>query len=67
MYYSATATGFARHQVTVRPLAILIRPGESIRYRVRVSGPGDRLPDSGWITWLGNNGITVRIPVVIAR
>ena len=67
MYYSVTATGFARHQVTVRPEAIRIRPGESIRYRVRVTGPADRLPDSGWITWLGNNGITVRIPVVIAR
>jgi len=67
MYYSVRATGFARHLVTVRPEAIRIRPRGHATYTVTISGPADRLPDSGWITWLGNNGITVRIPVVIAR
>ena len=66
MYYSVTVSGFTRHHVSVVPEAIRIRPGESVGYRVRVTGDAD-LPDSGWITWLGNNGITVRIPVVIAR
>ena len=67
MYYSVTASGFARHQVTVEPEAIRIRPRGQARFTVTIVGPGDRLPDSGWITWLGNNGITVRIPVVISR
>jgi hypothetical protein len=61
-----TISGFSRHHVSVVPEAIRIRPGETVGYRVRVTGDAD-LPDSGWISWLGNNGITVRIPVVIAR
>ena len=67
MYYSVSATGFSRHRVTVQPEAIRIRPRGHATYTVTITGPADRLPDSGWITWLGNNGITVRIPVVIAR
>jgi len=51
----------------VQPEAIRIRPRGRATYTVTITGPADRLPDSGWITWLGNNGITVRIPVVIAR
>jgi len=67
MYYSVTASGFSRHRVSVEPAAIRIQPGGQVSYTVTITGPGDRLPDSGWITWLGNNGITVRIPVVISR
>jgi minor extracellular serine protease Vpr len=67
MYYSVTASGFSRHRVRVQPEAIRILPGHRATYTVTITGPGDRIPDSGWITWLGNNGITVRIPVVIAR
>jgi len=67
MYYSVRVTGFRRHLVTVEPAAIRIQPGGRASYTVTISGPADRRPDSGWITWLGNNGITVRIPVVIAR
>ena len=68
MYYSSTATGFARHQVAVTPAAIYLAPGESATFTVTVSGTAGPQPlDDGWVTWLGANGNRVRIPVVLAR
>jgi hypothetical protein len=68
MYYSSTATGFARHRVSVAPAAVALEPGESATFTVTVSGPsGPQSLDDGWVTWLGANGNRVRIPVVIAR
>ena len=68
MYYSSTATGFRRHQVSVTPAAIALAPGESARFTVTVSGAAGPQPlDDGWVTWRGANGNRVRIPVVIAR
>ena len=68
MYYSSTATGFGRHQVSVTPAAISLAPGESTRFTVRVAGGAGPQPlDDGWVTWRGANGNRVRIPVVIVR
>ena len=66
MYYSVKARGFTLHRVSVTPLAIRIRPGESRTYTVTITGPTHRQVDSGWITWRGANGTRVRIPVVIS-
>ena len=68
MYYSSSATGFRHHDVSVLPAAIALAPGESSTFAVSVSGAAGPQPlDDGWVTWLGANGIRVRIPVVIAR
>ena len=68
MYYSSTATGFGRHQVSVTPAAISLAPGESTTFTVRVAGGAGPQPlDDGWVTWRGANGNRVRIPVVIVR
>jgi minor extracellular serine protease Vpr len=68
MYFSSTATGFGRHQVSVTPAAISLAPGESSTFTVRVAGSAGPQPlDDGWVTWRGANGNRVRIPVVIVR
>jgi hypothetical protein len=68
MYYSSSATGFGRHRVSVTPAAIALAPGESATFTLTVAGAvGPQPLDDGWVTWLGANGIRVRIPVVIAR
>ena len=68
MYYSSSARGFRRHQVTVTPAAINLAPGESATFTVRVTGPAGAQPlDDGWVTWRGANGNRVRVPVVLAR
>ena len=68
MYYSSTAAGFVRHQVSVTPAAIALAPGESATFTVTVAGSTGPQPlDDGWVTWLGANGNRVRIPVVIVR
>jgi hypothetical protein len=68
MYFSSTATGFGRHQVSVTPAAISLAPGESTTFTVRVAGSAGPQPlDDGWVTWRGANGNRVRIPVVIVR
>jgi hypothetical protein len=68
MYFSSTATGFGRHQVSVAPAAISLAPGESTTFTVRVAGGAGPQPlDDGWVTWRGANGNRVRIPVVIVR
>ena len=68
MYYSSTASGFVRHQVSVLPAAIALAPGESTTFTVTVAGNAGPQPlDDGWVTWLGANGNRVRIPVVIVR
>jgi hypothetical protein len=54
--------------VSVTPAAIALAPGESATFTVTVAGGvGPQPLDDGWVTWLGANGIRVRIPVVIAR
>ncbi|QIX25736.1 S8 family serine peptidase [Nocardioides sp. JQ2195] len=68
MYYSSGASGFDRHQVSVRPAAIKIAPGETRSFRIRATRAGTGAePDSGWVTWRGANGTRVRIPVVLTR
>ncbi|KRF19019.1 hypothetical protein ASG90_03815 [Nocardioides sp. Soil797] len=68
MYFSSSASGFDHHQVTVRPAAIKIAPGETRSFRIRVTRAGvNASPDSGWVTWRGANGTRVRIPVVLTR
>lgn len=68
MYYSSSASGFDHHQVSVRPAAIKIAPGETRTFRIRVAWAGAGAePDSGWVTWRGANGTRVRIPVVLTR
>jgi minor extracellular serine protease Vpr len=67
-YFSVRVSGFTIHDVTVTPLALRIAPGESARFRVRVTGPGHAHPlDDGWITWRGADGTRTRIPVVLSR
>ncbi len=66
MYYSVRARGFTSHRVSVTPVALRLSPGESRTFKVTVSGVAERRVDSGWITWRGANGISVRIPVVIS-
>ncbi|MGH3362718.1 MAG: S8 family serine peptidase [Nocardioides sp.] len=66
--YSAVTTGFAEHDVVVRPASLQLRPGESGRFRVSVDGPTNAHPlDDGWLTWVGADGSRTRIPVVITR
>ena len=68
MYYSSTASGFVRHEVSVTPAAIALTPGESTTFTVTVAGNAGPQPlDDGWVTWRGANGNRVRIPVVIVR
>ena len=68
MYFSSSATGFVRHQVSVTPAAMALAPGESTTFTVRMAGSAGPQPlDDGWVTWLGANGNRVRIPVVIVR
>jgi hypothetical protein len=68
MYYSSTASGFVRHEVSVTPAAIALAPGESTTFTVTVAGNAGPQPlDDGWVTWRGANGNRVRIPVVIVR
>ncbi len=66
MYYSVKARGFTLHRVSISPVAIRIRPGQSRTFTVTITGPTSRQVDSGWITWRGANGTLVRIPVVIS-
>ncbi|CUR56990.1 putative Cucumisin [metagenome] len=66
MYYSVRARGFTTHQVSVAPVALRLAPGQSRTFTVTIAGADDRLVDSGWITWRGANGTSVRIPVVIS-
>jgi hypothetical protein len=68
MYYSSTARGFGRYQVSVTPAAINLSPGQSATITVRVTGPAGPLPlDDGYVIWRGANGNRVRVPVAIAR
>jgi minor extracellular serine protease Vpr len=67
LYFSSRAVGFDR-QVSVRPAAIRLDPGESATYRVTVARRGRfaRL-DDGYVVWRGASGTLTRIPVLISR
>ena len=68
MYFSSTARGFTRHDVSVTPAAVRLRPGESARFTVRVGRTAAVQPqDDGWVTWRGANGTRARIPVLVSR
>lgn len=68
LYFSSSVTGFTRHSVTVTPAAVRLAPGERATYTVRVVGSPRAQPlDDGWITWLGANGSSARIPVLLTR
>ncbi|SFB15322.1 Peptidase inhibitor I9 [Nocardioides alpinus] len=67
-YFSVTARGFTSHRVTVRPLAVRLRPGQSARFTITVSGPtGPGRLDDGELVWLGALGGTTRVPVALTR
>jgi subtilisin family serine protease len=67
-YFSVTARGFTSHQVTVRPLAVRLAPGQSARFTITVTGPTTpgRL-DDGALVWLGARGGVTRVPVALTR
>ena len=67
-YFSVTARGFTSHRVTVRPLAVRLRPGQSARFTITVTGPSapGRL-DDGALVWLGALGGVTRVPVALTR
>ena len=67
-YFSVRTSGFRAHEVTVRPVALRLAPGESARFRVVVSG-ADRVEpiDDGWLVWRGATGTRTRIPVALTR
>ena len=67
-YFSVTTDGFTTHRVSVRPLAVRLRPGASARFTITVSGPRTRgRLDDGTIVWLGARGGVTRIPVALTR
>lgn len=65
LYFSSSATGFARHRVQVTPAALRLGPGESGTYRVTVSGRRSGALDDGFVTWRGATGTVTRIPVLL--
>lgn len=69
MYYSSRAAGFDHHRVRVEPAALRLRPGQSADFRVVIEDrdAGPHRGDSGTVSWLGAQGTTVRVPVVVAR
>ena len=68
MYYSSSARGFGRYQVSVVPAAVNLSPGQTATFTVTVTGPaGPQALDDGYVLWRGANGNRVRVPVVIAR
>lgn len=68
LYFSSSATGFMRHSITVTPAAVRLAPGERATYTVSLVGSKAAQPlDDGWITWLGANGTSARIPVLLSR
>ena len=68
MYFSSTARGFTRHDVSVTPAAVRLGPGESAAFTIRVGrAAAVQPPDDGWVTWRGANGTRARIPVLVSR
>ena len=68
MYFSSSARGFTRHDVSVSPAAVRLGRGESARFTIRVSRGARVQPlDDGWVTWRGANGTRARIPVLVSR
>ena len=67
-YFSVSARGFEDHQVSVRPQAVRLAPGQSARFTITISGPATpgRL-DDGEVVWLGGRGGLTRMPVAITR
>lgn len=65
LYFSSRATGF-RRDVSVRPAAVRLAPGESATYVVVVRGAGTRA-DDGHIVWRAATGTATSIPVQISR
>ena len=67
-YFSVATEGFVRHQVRITPVAVRLAPGESVRFRIGIDGPGAPAGvDDGWIRWTGARGSVTRIPVALTR
>ena len=64
-YFSSSTVGF-RRDVTVRPAAVRLAPGESATYVVAVRDSGAR-SDDGRVVWRGATGTLTSIPVQISR
>jgi hypothetical protein len=64
-YFSSSALGF-RRDVSVRPAAVRLGPGESATYVVLVRGAGTR-SDEGHIVWRGATGTLSAVPVQLSR
>jgi minor extracellular serine protease Vpr len=65
LYFSSHAVGF-RRDVSVRPAAVRLAPGESASYTITVRGSGAR-SDDGHVVWRGATGTVTSIPVQISR
>jgi minor extracellular serine protease Vpr len=65
LYFSSHAIGF-RRDVSVRPAAVRLGPGESASYTIVVRGSSTR-SDDGYVVWRGATGTETSIPVQISR
>ncbi|HET9421053.1 MAG TPA: S8 family serine peptidase [Nocardioides sp.] len=64
-YFSSSAVGF-RRDVSVRPAAVRLGPGESATFVIRVRDSAAR-SDDGRVVWRGATGTVTSIPVQISR
>ena len=64
-YYSTSAVGFERHDVTVTPAALRLDPGESARITIRVTGDG--VQEDGAVLLRGADGSRTRLPLLVTR
>ena len=65
-YFSTSAAGFERHDVTVTPSALRLGPGESARITVRVAR-GDGAQEDGAVLLRGGAGTRTRLPLLVTR
>ncbi len=65
-YFSTSAVGFERHDVSVTPAALRLGPGESARITVRVAR-GDGTQEDGAVLLRGGAGTRTRLPLLVAR
>ena len=65
-YFSTSAAGFERHDVTVTPAALRLGPGESARITVRVAR-GDGTQEDGAVLLRGGAGTRTRLPLLVTR
>ena len=65
-YFSTSAVGFDRHDVSVTPAAVRLGPGESARITVRVTR-GEGTQEDGAVLLRGGAGTRTRLPLLVTR